>query len=226
MKTVVLSLGGSLIVPKEIDVNFIKQFKNLIDEFTINNRAIIVCGGGMICRVYQKASDSILSPDTISDDDKDWIGIKATRLNAEMIRSLFGDKAYNKVITDPSEKIETNKNIIIGAGWKPGFSSDMDAVVLAKQFNSTEVLNISNIDHVYDKDPKKYDDAKKLTELSWKDYFDIIGTEWKPGMNSPFDPIASKEAEKAKINVKILNGEIKNLKNCIEGKNFIGTTIK
>ncbi|MFT4297694.1 MAG: UMP kinase, partial [Candidatus Woesearchaeota archaeon] len=191
-------------------------------EFTVENRAVIVCGGGKICRTYQHSAEQVCK---INDYDKDMIGIAATRLNAEMVRSLFGDKAFEKVITDPTQKINTDKKIIIGAGWKPGFSSDMDAVVLAEQFQAAEVLNISNIDYVYDKDPKKYKDAKKLEKISWQDYFKIIGTEWKPGMNSPFDPIASKKAKEASIKVKILNAEIENLKKCINGYEFSGTVL-
>jgi uridylate kinase len=223
MKTVVLSLGGSLIVPEQIDTAFLKEFKKVIDDFTIDNRIIIVCGGGKICRTYQTAANEI---NNINNNDKDWIGIAATRLNAEMIRTIFKDKAYEKVITNPSIKIETDKKIIIGAGWKPGFSSDMDAVVLAKQFNAKNVLNISNIDYVYNKDPNKYNDAVKMPELTWEEYFKIVGTDWTPGMNSPFDPIASKKAQEYGINVMILNGEIENLKRSINEESFSGTIIK
>jgi len=222
MKTYVLSLGGSLIVPETIDVDFLKGFKSLIDKICTENRVIIVCGGGKTCRNYQNAADKVIE---ISDEEKDWIGIMASRLNAELVKSIFGKYAYEEVITDPTIKIDTDKKIIVGAGWKPGFSTDMDTVLLAKQFGAEEVLNISNADHVYDKDPNKFDDAKKFSEIAWEDYFKIIGTEWKPGMNAPFDPIASQEAQKSGIKVRILGKDIKNMEACLEGKEFEGTTL-
>jgi len=223
MKTVILSLGGSTIVPEEVDIEFLKKFKALIDDFTSENRVVIVCGGGKVCRKHQDAAKEISK---ISDDNLDWIGLTATRLNAELVRSIFGESAYEKVIIDPNEIAETDKKIIIGAGWKPGFSSDMDAVLLAKQYDAKEVLNISNIDAVYSEDPKKNPNAEKFDKLSWDEFFGIIGEEWKPGMNAPFDPIASKEAKEAGITVKILNGELDNIKACIEEKEFSGTTIQ
>lgn len=222
MKTYVLSLGGSLIVPETIDIEFLNGFKQLIDEVTENDRVIIVCGGGKTCRNYQNAAGEISNVD---DDEKDWIGIMASRLNAELVRTIFGKNAYEKVIIDPTIKINTDKKIVVGAGWKPGFSTDMDTVLLAKQFGAEEVLNISNADHVYDKDPRKYDDAKRFSELTWEDYFNIIGTEWKPGMNAPFDPIASKEAQSSKIKVRIMGKDLENIKNCLNGNEFIGTTL-
>jgi uridylate kinase len=46
-------------------------------------------------------------------------------------------------------------------------------------------------------------------------------------MNKPFDPIASKLAEKSKIKVVIMNGKnIENFTACLEGKDFVGTVIE
>ena len=98
-------------------------------------------------------------------------------------------------------------------------------MLLAEKFEASEVLNISKADHVYDKDPNKFEDAKAFDKLSWEELFDIIGTEWKPGMNAPFDPIASKKAQEAGITVKILGNDIQNLKKCLNGEEFVGTTI-
>jgi uridylate kinase len=222
MKTVVMSLGGSIIVPDSIDTAFLENFKDELIEFAKENRAIIVCGGGKTCRRYNKAAESISKG---SEYDMDMLGIRATHLNAELVRIIFGKDAYENVLTDPTEKVNTKKNIIVAGGWKPGHSSDMAAIELAKTFGAEEVINISNIDYVYDKDPRVFDDAERHENLSWKEFFDIIGEEWKPGMNAPFDPIASKEAEKEDISVKIIGKDIDNIKRCIKGESFKGTLI-
>jgi len=222
MKTVILSLGGSLIVPGKVDVEFLSGFKKIIEEFTEKARIVIVCGGGSLAREYQNAISMISKA---SDEDKDMIGISATHHNARLVRLIFGQKAFEKIIIDPNMNAPTEKRVIVAGGWKPGFSSDMDAVLLAKQFNADTVVNMSNTDYVYDKDPKKHNDAKPLKELKWNDFFKIVGEKWKPGLNAPFDPIASREAEKNKIKAIIIGKNLDNLKNVLNNKPYVGTTI-
>ena len=222
-KTVVLSLGGSAIVPDDINVPFLKGFKEMITDFIgKGNRVIIVCGGGRTARKY---IEGITSISDAPHDDMDWLGIYATRINALLVKTMFDNLAYEEIIIDPSQKITTDKLIIIASGWKPGFSTDMDAVILAEQFNAEEVLNISNIDYVYDKDPKQHPDAEKLETISWQDFVKIVGDTWKPGLNMPFDPIASKKAMELKLKVKILNMDLDNISKCINDEKFKGTTI-
>jgi len=223
-KFYVLSLGGSLIVPDEVDYGFIKKFRELIvKKVEAGNKFIIVCGGGGLNKKYNEAGKKVRK---LSNDELDWIGIYATRYNAEFMRILFGDLAFDKIATNPHEKFETNKPIIIGAGYKPGWSSDYDAVYLAKTYGAKKVANLSNIDYAYDKDPKKYKNAVPIKNINWKDFRKIVGDKWEPRMNKPFDPIASREAEKLNLEVTILNGKkLKNLENYLDGKKFIGTVI-
>ena len=52
---VVISLGGSLIVPEKVDVKFLKEFKKIILKNTKKHKFVIVCGGGSIARKYIQA---------------------------------------------------------------------------------------------------------------------------------------------------------------------------
>jgi len=224
MKTTVISLGGSVIVPDQIDVPFLKKLKKLVlDHIKKGNRLVLVCGGGRTCRLYQQAASKL---NKTNDIDMDWIGIMATRLNAELVRVMFKEWAYEKVVYNPHEKIKTKKKIIIGAGYEPGCSTDTDTIILAKQFQAHLVINTTNTDYVYDKDPAIYKNAQRLEDLSWAEYKRIIGGKFKPGMHVPFDPVASKLAMKHKMEVAIVNGKkLGNLKNLLNGKKFIGTVI-
>ena len=115
----------------------------------------------------------------------------------------------------------------MAAGWRPGFSTDFDAVLLAKYFHAKTLINLSNIDHVCDKDPRKFPDCKKIKEISWPEFRKIVGNKWDPGMNAPFDPIASKEAQAIGLEVVIMNGQkLANLKKFLEGDKAKGTVIK
>jgi uridylate kinase len=222
---IVISLGGSLIIPAEIDTDFLQNFKNLIEkEISEKRKFIIITGGGKICRKYQEAAKKLSSP---SDEDLDWIGISSLKLNAELMRVIFGDMAEKKIVSDFSESFSFDKPILIGSAHKPGQSTDWDAVVAAEKIGSKKIINLSNTDYVYDSDPKVNPSAKKIEKISWDEYRKLIPNEWNPGLNSPFDPIASREAERLGIEVVIMNGKnIGNLDNYLNDKEFVGTVIK
>lgn len=222
-KTIVMSLGGSVIVPDNIDVKFLKSFKKIINKFVKKNfRFAVYCGGGKIARDYQKGASKIVN---LSNKDLDWLGIHATRLNANLMKILFGKIAEDKIVINPTTKIIFNKKILIAAGWKPGWSTDYDTVLLAKNLNVKTIINMSNIDYVYDKDPKKNKDAKKIKNIFWRHYRKISGSKWKAGMNKPFDPIAAKEAEKLGLKVTIIGKNLRNFENLLNDKKFYGTII-
>jgi len=222
---IVISLGGSLIVPDQIDSEFLKSFVSTIKEYVSKGyHFVIITGGGKTCRRYQKALSDVseTSPNSL-----DWLGIYATRLNAEFMRLMFGPLAHLDVIIDPNIVPETDKPIMIGAGWKPGWSSDYDAVIIAGQLGVKRIINLSNIDHAYDKDPNKFPDAKIIKESSWEDFRALLPKEWNPGLSSPFDPIAAEKAQSLGLEVVIVNGRnIENLKNYIDNKEFVGTVIR
>lgn len=225
-KLIVISLGGSLIVPgEEIDWKFLKKFRDLIFKLIKNKyRFIIVAGGGYIARKYQKAIQNI---GVISKEDRDWIGIHSTRLNAHLLRTIFRADAHPRINKNPYQRFDFREKILIGSGWRPGVSTDFDAVILAKEYGAKTVINLSNIDYAFTKDPRKHKDAKKIKEISWKEFRKIVGDKWDPGLNAPFDPVASKTAEESKMEVVIMNGKkLKNFEDYLRGKKFRGTVIK
>ncbi len=222
---IVISLGGSLIAPSEVDWKFLKKFRDLILNFIKNKyRFIIITGGGQTARKYQSA---ILKVGVLNSEDRDWIGIHSTRLNAHLLRTIFRKHAHPRINKNPYERFDFQEKILIGSGWRPGVSTDFDAVILAKEYGAKTVINLSNIDHVYTKDPRKFKDAKKIKEISWTDFRKIVGDKWDPGLNTPFDPVASKMAEELEMEVVIVNGKkLKNFENYLAHKKFQGTFIR
>jgi len=223
----VISLGGSLIVPEEIDWEFVKKFKELIEkQIEKGQRFIIITGGGKLARKYIEAGTKV---DDIDNEDKDWLGIHATRMNAHFIRTIFRKHSHPTINKNPYDLegfLKAKESILVAAGFRPGNSTDYIAVLIGKQFGAKKIANLSNIDYVYDKDPRTNPDAKKIEKINWKDFMDIVGDKWDPGANVPFDPVASKLAAEEKIEVAILNGvNLENLENYLEGKKFTGTTI-
>jgi uridylate kinase len=223
----VISLGGSIIVPDSVDVAFLGRFNEAVRTYLAQDekrKLILVCGGGAPARVYQQAMKS-LDEDTPS-EALDWLGIKATHLNAQLVKTLFADLAPNEVVTDPTAPFVFEGRILVAAGWKPGFSTDTDAVYLAERFDSKLIINLSNTAQVYTADPKKDPDAKPLVNVSWKEYRKMIGNEWTPGRSTPFDPIASARAQELGMSVVCADGRrIDNTIAILEGREFFGTTI-
>ncbi len=220
----ILSVGGSLISKKDgIDHAFVKSLVKKLVELKKNYDIIAFVGGGSLAREYIKSAKKI----GVKENKKlDIIGIKVTQLNAELIRTSLGKHAFPKVVSNP-EKIITSKKIIICSGWKPGWSTDYDAVIAAKKQNVHRVINLTNIDYVYDKDPNKYQNAKPIKNMMWDDMLKIISKfKWKPGLNLPFDPRASIFAQKNRIEVIIINGKkLNELQKYLNGKDFRGTRI-
>lgn len=221
---IVVSVGGSLIVPDGIDTDFLTRFKALILEKVRQGLAFtIIAGGGKTARKYQDAGATVTP---LSPQDIDWLGIHATRLNAQLLRNIFVGHVHQHVIKNPTIDIEANEPIIIAAGWQPGCSTDYDAVLIAKNLGASRLVNLSNIDYVYDSDPKKNPQAKKIEKISWAEFCTLIPEEWDPGLSSPFDPIAAKEAQTIGLEVAIMNGaKLGEFSNYLEGKPFVGTVI-
>jgi|TARA_B100001964_G_C13996609_1_gene493046 uridylate kinase len=217
-----MSLGGSVIVPNRIDVNFLMNFKKIIYRYIKKNyRFVIYCGGGKLARNFQKSAAKY----KFNNEGLDWLGIYATRINADFIKKLFGNIAEDIIIKNPTKKIKFNKKIILAGGWKPGWSTDYDAVLLAKNLKVKTIINMSNINYVYDKDPKKFKGAKKIKNISWREFRKITGNKWKAGLNMPFDPVAAKEADKLRLKVVIIGNNLRNFENLLNDRKFEGTII-
>ena len=226
----VLSVGGSILVPETPDTDFISKFSSMIKEELLHDsslKLILVVGGGGPARIYQNAYRTIAGSENYDNNSADWIGITATRLNAQLLKSVFSDYCKNPVVYDPTAVESFDGRILVAAGWKPGFSTDTDAVLLAQKFGAKTVVNLSNIEKVYTDDPRKNPDAKPIDEISWADFRKIVGDEWVPGKNCPFDPIASKKAQDSGIKVICAGGKnIANIRNIIREEAYTGTTIQ
>jgi uridylate kinase len=224
-RTVVIALGGSIVFPKEgIDSKFLKQFCVLVKkEIARGRRFIIVVGGGSVARVYRDAASAVAR---VSDEDKDWLGIHATRANAHLLRTIFREEA-DPVVFDARGKLKRLRHpVTIASGWRPGWSTDYVGVALAEDFGIPEVIMAGKADHVYDKDPARYAQAKRFDALLWKEYRRLIPSKWSPGGHMPVDPVASRLAQQKKISAIITSGkDLRNFRALLSGKAFRGTLI-
>lgn len=216
---IVISLGGSVILPKKLDINFIKKFSNLIRKYKKRHKFSIVCGGGHVARIYTKAAKKI----KLSTNDAHKFGILATHLNAKFLAKILKAKFSD----EHPEKIGKMKGIVVSGGYKPGWTTDTDAALIAKSMNADILINITDKKGIYTKDPDIYPDAKLIKKLSWDTFEKMFGKRIKgAGKHYIFDPLAGQICKNSNIKVIVVGKDIKNLENIFKNKKFIGSEIR
>ena len=224
-KVIVLSLGGSLIIPGDINTNYLKDFKKVVLKNKSKYKFIIVCGGGSLARKYISSLRDI----NIGEKFQSYSGISARRTNARFM-SYFFNQDQKRGIPDKTREVKKyiKKYDIVFCGaleYEPNQTSDSTSAEIAKKFKC-EFINLTDVKGLHDKNPKKFKNAKFIPKISWKD-FDIIASKlkFKPGQHFVLDQSASKIIKKHKITTYILGKDMKQLDNLLNGKKFTGTKI-
>ena len=221
-KVIVLSLGGSLIIPEDVNRTYLDKFKKIILKNTKNYKFIVVCGGGSIARKYISAikSDKVF---------QSFAGISATRMNARFMNYFFRINPNHGIPhTLRTVKKYLKKQDIVFCGaleYKPNQTSDSTAADIAKHFKAS-FINLTNVRGLYDKNPKQYKNAKFIPRISWKDFDELANKmKFKPGQHFVLDQTASKIILKNKIQTFITGLDISQLDKLLTNKNFNGTII-
>ena len=224
-KVVVLSLGGSLIIPDKIDLIFLQKFKKIVKKHLKTRKFIIVCGGGSIARKYISA----LKADGKNTYFQSMAGIAATRTNARFMSYLFNqdpDKGIPHKKRDIKKYLKKQDIVFCGAlEYNPKQTSDGTAASIAKYFKA-EFINLTNVSGLYTDNPITNKKAKFIPEISWKEFYKIANKiKYKPGQHFVLDQDASKTIMNNKIKTYILGQNMKNLDNVLSNKKFKGTII-
>ncbi len=222
---IVISLGGSIIVPNKVDYKFLSEFKKLILMYSKKNKIVIVTGGGDTCRKYLKALES----EKFSENIYSLIGIATTKLNARVVAGFFNKTGeIPDSLEDVKRALKKSSIVICGAlGYRNNMTSDGNAAELAKYLKANLFINLTDVKGLYTKDPKKYKDAKFITKINHKDFLKMAKKiKFKVGQHFVLDTAAAKIIDKEKTKTFILKGtDLKNLKNFLDEKKFYGTEI-
>ena len=223
----IIDLSGSLIERDSTGTVYLSEFRAAVIgalDASAGDKAIVVTGGGDLARDYQAAYCRLVP--TASDEAQDWIGIAATRLHGELLRHAFSPDCCAPVITDPTAVPDFPGRVMIAAGWKPGFSTDYDAVVLAQRFGADTVIKMSNVAMVHSGDPKLDAGARPLTHVTWGELARMSDGAWHPGSRLPFDPVATRAAARHSMAVIFTGSDTGNLRAILEGRPYRGTMIE
>ncbi|WP_295616462.1 UMP kinase [uncultured Methanobrevibacter sp.] len=220
---IVAAIGGSILL-QDYNAERFKEYARLLKEQSEEHEIFVVVGGGKPAREYIGVVRDLGAGEAKCDD----IGIEVTRVNAKLLLLALGDSAYQKVPHNFQEALEysaTGKIVVMG-GTEPAHSTDAVSAILAEYVQADMLVNLTAVDGLYTKDPKKYDDAELIEEITASDMMNIIsGNEVKAGTYEFIDMTAIQMIKRSNLETVIANGnEPQNLIKAIKGEK-IGTRV-
>lgn len=226
IKRVVISLGGSVMIPDQVDIKLLHDFRNVLRKMYKKYQFIVVCGGGGIARRYISA----LRKENASEKEMADAGIRATRMNALFLMQFFGKEANDilpKDMIDVENSLKKNKIVICGAlRYAPNETSDGTAAKLSHILKA-DLINISDVSGLYTEDPKKNKKAKLIEYESWEKFEKRASViKFKAGQHFILDQQAAIIIKKYKIKTYLIGKDMKNLINLLKKERFIGTEIR
>lgn len=224
MPTIVLSLGGSILLPG-IDRPNIKPYISVLKRISAKNRLFVVVGGGGTARDYISLARTFNADEAFSDE----LGIMVTRLNATLLVGALGSSAYPKVVESHTEALcaaESGKIVVMG-GITPGQTTDAVAAVLAERVDASLFINLTAVDGIYSADPKKDPAAKKYEKMTAAELLKVvIGQQAVAGVNTVMDIVAVKMVERCQIPLLVMDGRDPSLlEKTLDSGSYVGTLV-
>ena len=223
MERVVVSIGGSILNYE--DITFLRDLGRTLRDAGRKVNLFIVAGGGKVSRSYIAAGRELGA----SERYLDLMGIRATRINAMLLSAAIGEEAnpfppasYSHAIQEAKER-----RIVVMGGTRPGRTTDGVAARLAQKVDADRLVNASNVDGVYTKDPRRFRDARRVASMTHDDLIALSsGTAGKAGPTVIFDAVGARIIKKAGIALLVLDGrDLSSLRGAILGKRFKGTKV-
>jgi len=222
MKSIVLSIGGSVILSEEADVSFFRKLASLLKKISKQYKIFVIVGGGHVARKYIKLGRDLKFNEKILDS----IGIYITRVNAKILTNII-EESNKDIPCTTSDAIDIDKPIIVMGGTTPGHSTDMVGAEIAEKTGADLFIIATNVDGIYDKDPNKYPDAKQLKEVKIDQLIERYGIKWKSaGKNVVIDGPALEIIKRVKLATYVVNGKrLDQLEKALTNQSFDGTKI-
>jgi uridylate kinase len=225
MQVEVISLGGSVFLQDEIDVDYLKKFKKLILSMK-TRKFVIVTGGGKVARVYIDALRKGGLPDRMLSN----AGIAITRINAKFLANFFMGKQQHslpRTLGDVKRLLAKHRVVFSGGlRYEKGGTSDSTAAEIARYLN-TRFINMMNVKGLYTHNPMTSKNAKFISSISYADFLDrALKIKYAAGQHFVLDVRAAEVIQRGKVPTYIIGRRLNNLKSLLQGKPFVGTTIR
>ncbi len=223
MEKVVISLGGSIINSEDNDGAFLQGLASILADLSQDRELFIVCGGGKVARYYISTGRHLGS----SEEDLDRMGIDVTRLNARLLQLALKENAVENMPRSVEEaaNISPGKIVVMG-GTTPGHTTDGVSAQLAEIIKADRIVNATSVDGVYDRDPRKFKDAKKYDKISFKRLDELMNKKHGAGNSGIFDPMGAEIVMRCRIPIIVVSGrDLLEMGKAIRGERVNGTII-
>jgi uridylate kinase len=226
MDTVVASIGGSILIPRNGGADFIKRLAAVLIEASKEVRLFIVTGGGWVSRYYIDLGKELGAPEDALDD----VGIDPTRINGKILIMALGGRAHGSIVLDFDEALAASKGgrIVVMAGTRPGQTTDAVAAQLSVRIKADRFVNATSVDGVYSDDPVKNPNAKRLPNMTFNELVTMCGgVEHKAGPHVVVDARAVDVLSRAKIKTIVVDGrDLEALRGALVSGKCHGTVVE
>jgi uridylate kinase len=225
MDTVVISIGGSILIQEKDDIAFFRKLADMLLEKSNEHKLYIVTGGGKVAREYIHIGRELGASEGYLDE----IGIDITRLNARLLITALGEKAYHmpaRIIAEALDAGKTHQITVMG-GLHPGFTTDAVSAMMAERVNAARLVNATSVPGVFTADPKKDRSAKLIKKMNYDELIEIVDKGEKgAGPHIVFDPLAARIIKRSHMKTIVCDGRnLQALVNSIDGDSSAGTLI-
>jgi uridylate kinase len=225
MEKVVVSLGGSVLVPGEGDARYLRELATLLTNVSRKVRLFAVTGGGRVARYYIETGRELGIPEPRLDE----LGIGITRMNARLLGAALRGRANREPAASYAEAARLSRRhaIVVMAGTRPGHTTDRVSASLARFVGADRIVNATSVDGVYTADPRKDPGARRLDRISFEDLVRLTGKGHREaGPNMVFDPVAARVLARDRIPLSVVRGrDLDSLEAAILGRSFRGTLV-
>lgn len=225
MEKVVVSLGGSVLVPGEEDARYLRDLASLLANVSRKVRLFAVTGGGRVARYYIETGRELGIPERRLDE----LGIGITRMNARLLGASLKGRANREPATSyaAAARLARRYAVVLMAGTRPGHTTDRVSASLARFVGAARIVNATSVDGVYTADPRKDPTARRLERISFEELMRLTGEGHRAaGPSVVFDPVAARVLARDRIPLSVVRGrDLESLESAILGRTFRGTLV-
>ena len=223
---VVLSVGGSVLMRGADDARYLVALADLLRKVGRDRPLAVTTGGGRTAREYIGLGRSL----GLTEVELDELGIDVTRLHARLVAGAIGLPTASHPPGSVREAVEALRHaspVVLG-GTEPGHTTDAVAALIAVRLRAARVVNATDVDGLYDTDPKSHPEARRLGTVGWPALLALLRrtTAGEPGQSFPFDRLGAEALARAAIPLAIVAGrDLANLEKALTGERFDGTIV-
>jgi uridylate kinase len=224
---VVLSLGGSVLLTGSDDLEFLRALADVLRRVGRELPLVVTTGGGRTARTYIQLGRDL----GLTEVELDEIGIEVTRLHARLLAARIGPPCPARppaTVADAVHELRHASPVVLG-GTEPGHTTDGVAALVAARVRAARLVNATDVDGIYERDPRKYPDARRIARLSWERFHAMVlaGTTTDAGQNFLFDRLGAATLSRAKVPLWVVNGrDLANLETALRGRSFRGSRVE